>query len=81
MPTYRSGDVNKEGKPKLTPEKAIKKLIISYGITLDDDAPVYYAWEKSRQPELYNTRHGMYPDKPYITVDYDKMITGHKLLS
>ena len=73
MPIYRSGDVNKEGKTKLTPEKAIKKFIISYGVKLEDDVPVYYAWDNSRQPEWHNTKYGMYPDKAYITVDYDKI--------
>ena len=64
MPTY-SGDVSKDNKPKLTPIKAIKKFIISYGIKLEKSPPIYYAWEQKRQPKWYEEGDNVYPDEPY----------------
>ncbi len=69
MATYDSGGINK--KPKLTPIKAIRKFIIIHNIKLKDDPPIYYSWSK-RQPKWYQDDYGLYPEKPYFTVDYDK---------
>ena len=67
MSTY-----NKENKPKLTPVKAIRKFMISYDIKLTEDPSIYYAWETKRQPKWFQTEYGLYPESPYVTVDYDK---------
>ncbi len=73
MATYHSGDVNKENKPKLTPLKAIKKMMIAYDVKLNDtQPPIYYAWETKRQPKWIQTEDGLYPKTAYFTVDYDK---------
>ena len=62
----------KDNKPKLTPITAIRKLLISYDLKLDDDPPIYYAWEPKRQPRWFQTDSGLYPESPHFTVDYDK---------
>src|SRR5665647_1425219 len=72
MATYNSADINKENRPKLNPVKAIRKFILSQGIKLDDEPPIFYAWETKRQPRWFQSENGLYPEKPFITVDYDK---------
>jgi hypothetical protein len=70
MATYDSEEVT--NKPKLTPIKIIKKFMITYDIKLKGNPPIYYAWETKRQPKWYEDDNGIYPDKPYFTIDYDK---------
>jgi hypothetical protein len=61
-----------DNKPKLTPVKVIRKLIISYDLKIEDDPPVYYAWQPKRQPKWFQTESGLYPESSHFTVDYDK---------
>ena len=64
---------NNKQKPKLTPIRAIRKLLISYDIKLDDEPPIYYAWDRKRQPRWININGIISPEHPHITVDYDQV--------
>jgi hypothetical protein len=72
MSTYRSDDF--KNIIKLTPIKAIKKFVIAHGIKPNKNTPIYYAWESERQPKWIQDDIGIYPEKPYFTVDFDMNI-------
>lgn len=63
---------NKIKNPKLTVNKVIKKFLIINDLKIDGDTPVYYKWDKRRQPVWYREGTNIYPRRPYFTIDYNK---------
>ena len=59
-----------QNKPKHTIEKVINKAFITIGIKLDKKIPVYYKWDKKRQPINKNGQLKF----PFIMLDYEPSI-------
>lgn len=57
--------------PKLKPQQAIRKLVISHGLKINNDIRVYYAWTSFRPHVDPDT--GM-PKQNFFVVDFDPKV-------
>jgi hypothetical protein len=58
-------------KPNYSVHKMIKKSILSWGIKITHEIPIYYKWDK-RQPKMNPQTQKL--NLPFFLIDYDPQI-------